>query len=411
MTIFRFLFICFCAQSLSAQIADATHIKTFQMISGENRFSRNVHSLKNTINLSFDDTKGNQDEYYYKVIHCQIDWTPSNLPSSYYIDGFDNFQINDFENSFGTLQNYTHYKFTLPNENTKITKTGNYIIQILDEDDEIVAERNITLYQQKAVAAISISESRDLVNFNKKQAVSLILNTQDLPVNFPDQELKTFIFQNGDQQIKTPYLKPTFIQGNLYNYRPTEEMEFLAGNEFYYFDNNEILRNSRFILRSYRDDDVFRTILFTNPNRANQTYVFNPDINGNFLIRNFNSTNTGTEAEYSYVHFSLKNNKSYNGKDIYIYGAFNNYQLTEENLLKLDETEQYLTADILLKQGFYNYDYITTNGEKINKTVVSGSYFETENNYECLVYFQPQNSIYYQVVGYGLSNSKQQIEN
>lgn len=411
MTVFRFLFFCFLTQLANAQITDANHIKTFQMISGENRFSRNIHPLENTIQISFDDVRGNQDEYYYKIIHCQIDWTPSNLPTSYYIDGFDNFQINDFENSFGTLQNYTHYKFTFPNENTAITKTGNYIIQILDEDYEVVCERRITLYQQKVTASIRISESRDLANFNQKQAVSLIINTQNLPVNFPDRELKTFIFQNGDQQIRTPYLKPTFIQGNLYTYRPTEDMEFYAGNEFYYFDNNEILRNSRYILRSYREDQYFHSILYTNPNRANQTYTYNPDVNGNFVVRNINSENPGTEAEYSKVHFSIKNNSDYNGKDIYVYGAFNNYQLTEANKLQLDSSKQYLTANLFLKQGFYNYDYVTLNNNSIDKTVVSGSYFETENNYECLVYFQQLNSIYYQVAGYGLSNSKQQIEN
>lgn len=396
---------------LKAQINDAPYIKTFQMISSNNQFTRNIHKLENTISFSFDDTQGTQEEYYYQIIHCQIDWTPSDLISSYYINGFDNFQINNFENSFGTLQNYTHYQFNLPNENTTITKTGNYIIQILNEDEELVCERRITLYNQKTSVALSISESRDLKNFNHKQAISLVLNTQNLSINFPNEELKTFIFQNGDQHIKTPFLSPTFIQGNTYIYRPTEAMEFYAGNEFHYFDNNEILRNSGFVAKSYRLDQEFHSILFPQKSRANSIYTYNPDINGNFTVRNYSSENTGTEAEYSNVHFTLKNNSDLSSQDIYVYGAFNNYQFTEENKLKPNKNGKFLTASIFLKQGFYNYLFVSYNGDEIDKSKVSGSFYETENDYECLAYYQPLNSIYYQVVGYGLANSRQQREN
>lgn len=92
-------------------------------------------------------------------------------------------------------------------------------------------------------------------------------------------------------------------------------------------------------------------------------------------------------------------------------GLLNNFQCTNQNKLTLDSTGKYLTARIFLKQGFYNYDFVIKNDDFIDKKTISGSFFETENNYESLVYFQPINSIYYQVIGYGLANSKQQIEN
>lgn len=406
-----FLLLTIATLTLQAQATDALNIKTFEMVSNGSQFTRNIHKLGNTISFSFDDTEGTQEEYYYQIIHCKIDWTPSDIVSSYYINGFDNFQINNFENSFGTLQNYTHYQFNIPNENTSITKTGNYLIQILNEDEDIVCERRITLYNQQTSVALNISESRDLKNFNQKQAISLVLNTQNLAINFPNQEIKTFIFQNGDQQVRTPFLKPTFIQGNSYTYRPSENMEFYAGNEFYYFDNNEILRNAGFVAKSYRLDQEFHSVLFPKKSRINSVYTYNPDINGNFTIRNYASENTSTEAEYSIVHFALKNNPELNSQDIYVYGAFNNYQFTEENRLKVNSNKNLLTAAIFLKQGFYNYDFVSYDGEEINRKNISGSFYETENDYECLVYYQPLNYMYYEVVGYGLANSQQQREN
>lgn len=397
--------------ALYAQISDAFHIKTVSIKNSNRDFSETIQPLNSSFSFSFDDINGYQDEYYYLITLCEIDWTPSKIPTSYYIDGFNNMQINNMENSFGTLHNYTHYEFSIPNEDTKITKSGNYLFQILNEENVVVCERKIVLYENKISVSVNISESRDLSSFNEKQAVSLVIQNNGLPINFPNSEIQTFIFQNGDPQIRSPFLKPTFTERNTYTYRPSKETEFIAGNEFLNFDNNEILRNTRYISSSYREDNYFNTILFTQKSRANSTYTYNPDINGNFVVRNFRSNTPETEAEYSNVLFTLTNLQEYKDKDIYVYGAFNNYQINDENKLNLDESGKYLTCSIFLKQGFYNYDFVVYDNQKIDKKTISGSYFETENNYEALVYFQPTNSIYYEVVGYGIGNSKQQIEN
>ncbi len=396
---------------LFGQKKDADFIKTVTTKSSLHEFSHSVHKLNSRIDISFDDINGTQEEYYYNIIHCKIDWTPSDLPISYYIDGFNNFQINNFENSYGTLANYTHYSFTIPNRDTTITKSGNYLFQILNNDDEIVCERKIIISEDIVNIGVKVSESRDLVAFNQKQAVSLVISTNNLKINYPDRELKPFIFQNGDLQLRTPFLKPTFTNNNTYTYRPTKETEFYAGNEFYHFDNNDILRNSRFVLRSYREDQFFHSILYPVKSRAKRVYTYNPDINGNFVVRNIRTTTPSIEAEYSKVHFSLLNEPQLEDQNIYVYGAFNNYKLTEENKLTADSTGKYLNTNIYLKQGFYNYDYVTKNKENIERNTISGSFFATENNYEVITYFIPLNSIYYQVVGYAVGNSKQQIEN
>lgn len=407
-----FLCVTFLASlNLSSQNQDYKYIKTVITKSNLHNFSHPVHKLNNTIVFSFDDINGTQEEYYYNIIHCEIDWSPSDLPVSYYIDGFNNFQINNFENSYGTLANYTHYSFSIPNNDTRITKSGNYKFQILNNDEEIVCERKIIITEDLISIGVKISESRDLNLLNQKQAVSLVINTSTLKVNYPSSEIKPFIFQNGDLNLRTPFLQPTFTDHNTYTYRPNKETEFFAGNEFYYFDNNDILRNSRFVMRSYRKDNYFHSFLYTTKSRINNLYKYNPDINGNFTIRNINATNANIEAEYSIIHFSLINEPHLKDKDIYVYGGFNNFNLTEENKLTLDPTNKYLTTEIYLKQGFYNFDFVTQENYKAQRNTISGSFYETENTYEALVYFKPINSLYYQIVGYGAGNSKQQIEN
>jgi len=385
------------------------NIKTIIVKSNTSKYNSAVHYLNNTINFSFDDVSGNQEQYSYKIVHCNIDWTPSNFPETYYLDGFNSDFIENFENSFGTLANYTHYSFNIPNNQTKITKSGNYLFQILNNDNNLIAERKIIIVNPKINIQLKTSTSRDLASFNQKQALSLKIHLLNLTVNFPAQELKPFIYQNGDLNLSTPFLSPTFTDQKTITYRPTKETEFLGGNEFLYFDNHEILVNSKSVQQSYREDNVFHSILMPTQPRAERNYIYNPDINGQFLIRNETNTNTETESEYSWVHFTLKNNFK-TDKELYVYGAFNNFEFNKENKLKLNKNNNYYTTKIYLKQGFYNYDFVSLN-ENINKEIVSGSFFETENNYSAIVYHQHLYDMFYEVIGFANANSKQQTEN
>ena len=136
-------------------------------------------------------------------------------------------------------------------------------------------------------------------------------------------------------------------------------------------------------------------------------YTLYPDINGNFVIRSVDGGETSTEADYTWVHFSLETFENIGQDNIYVYGNFNGWQLTEENKMSFDERLKIYTCKLLLKQGFYNYLYVTANEEgKINNHAIEGSFYQTENDYTVLVYFKPFGSRYDQVIGYGNANSE-----
>ncbi len=118
------------------------NIKTIQLrqVNNLNDFS-SIVSLGSVLELSFDDLDADNKEYIYKIEHMTHDWKPSNMTSNQYINGFEQNTIINVTNSFNTLQPYTHYSVKLPNENTIITKSGNYLISILNEDYEVVFKR------------------------------------------------------------------------------------------------------------------------------------------------------------------------------------------------------------------------------------------------------------------------------
>ena len=58
-----------------------------------------------------------------------------------------------------------------------------------------------------------------------------------------------------------------------------------------------------------------------------------------------------------------------------------------------DAAQGVYTKALFLKQGFYNYDYLTLNsvrrGEDPSLENTEGNYWGTENQYTVLVYFRP----------------------
>jgi hypothetical protein len=66
---------------------------------------------------------------------------------------------------------------------------------------------------------------------------------------------------------------------------------------------------------------------------------------------------------------------------------------------------KYLNS-LLLKQGVYDYTYVWIDKDgKADDFALEGSYFETENDYQLLVYYRPSGARWEELVGYKLLNS------
>lgn len=382
------------------------YIKTIILRSRQSNNYAPIVKLGEPLILEFDDLSDSQADYSYKIEHYDYDWKISNLIATQYINGFDNDRIRDFENSFNSLQPYTYYKLILPNEKTQIKLSGNYLITVLDEDGDILFTRPFIVYQPLVDVGVSVHKSREVATINSKQNIEFSVNHPDLLINNPSQEIKVAVYQNNDWNTAIKNIKPQFYRGNQLLYKYSDKVSFWAGNEYLFFDTKEI-RNATNNIAKSRLDGLFQTYLYTDEMRKNRPYTFYPDINGNFVIRTIDRETNATEADYSYVHFTLEAYTDIGEDDIYIYGDFNDWQLTEENKMYYNERLKLYTCKMLLKQGFYNYTYITVNDKKeINNHAIEGSFYQTENDYSVIVYYKPIGSRYDQVIGYGRANSE-----
>jgi hypothetical protein len=393
-------------QSTVSKINTTDHIKTIQLLTDAEFSGIPVLKLGDPFRITFDDINGDEADYYYRISHYNFDWTPSSLYKNEYLDGFDEIRIVTYENSFNTLQMYSHYSLSIPNEDTRRLKvSGNYLIEIYDEDDEVVFSRKLIVYEPLTSIKVYTKRSRDLKHIDTKQSIQFEINSPNEILRNPRKNVKTLVMQNNDLNNAITNLIPQYTIANSLVYKYDQESSFWGGNEYLFFDSKDI-RASTVSTRSIELKDIYHNYLYSNRVRANRRYTYNPDINGNFVIRNLDAENNNVEADYVWMHFSLECYEPLEGGEIHLYGNFNSYTLDESTLLQYDKESGLYYNKRLFKQGFYNYKYILLKPDgTIDPGFISGNFDETENEYTILPYYRAPGARYDRVIGKGIGNS------
>ncbi len=383
------------------------YIKTIEFRGNTPQAQLPIIKLGERFQLSFDDLVGDERDYYYRIDHFNFDWTPSNLAKSEYLNGFDDVRIDYYENSFNTLVMYSHYVLTIPNRDTRaITKSGNYLLSIFDDRNNLIFSRKFMVYEEIANVGVEIKRTRNHNFINSKQVVHFSINSPSTNFINPNQNIKTLVLQNSNLKTAITDLKPQYTLGNELIYRYDLEASFWGGNEFFNFDNSDV-RGVSAGVRRVELEDTFINYLYTNISRKNRPYTYNPDINGNFVIRNQRTQNSSIEAEYVWVHFALQYiDNLKDGDEIHLYGNFNNYTLDDSTRLVYDSSNDVYRLRYLLKQGFYNYKYVIKdqNGQ-VDIGAISGNFDQTENDYTVVVYYREPGGRFDRIVGVGSNNS------
>ena len=380
------------------------YIKTIVFKSNTNEGELPIFKLNERLNLEFDALNGNEDDFYYTIQHCNFDWTPSRLVKSEYLQGFDNLRIVNYENSFNTYQLYSNYRLQIPNNQTRIKLSGNYVLKIFDDYGDLVFSRKFMVYENLANVGVAIKRSRDVSFINEAQSIDFKISSPNMLFNNPNQTVNTLVIQNNNLNTAITNLKPQYTIGNELIYKYTTESLFWGGNEYHYFENKDV-RGANVGVQYIDLEEIYHNYLYADIPRTNQPYTFNPDINGNFLITVLNRDEPSIEADYTVIHFSLQQPEFFD-KSLYVYGGFNNYALTEENKMQYNSQTGFYETAITLKQGFYNYKYIVVDEEgNLDEGAISGNFYQTENNYKVLVYYRDLGARYDRIIGLGEASS------
>ena len=364
------------------------------------------------IEINFDGLGSGYTRYAYNVVHCNADWTQSQLSPIEYMNGFQGTTIDDFANSIGTTTQYSNYRLLLPNDDVQFKVSGNYAIQVYNEDtpDQIIFTACFSVVEPVVNISASVSGNTDIDTNQSHQQVSFNINNKNFPITYPQTDLKIFVYQDNRRDNAVTDLQPMSILENQISYTYNRNLIFPAGNEYRRMEFLSNKYNGMHVENISFHNPYYNVELMTDYRRDKGTYQYDQDQDGRFFIRCSDCNDPDTEADYYIVHFTLACDPLPDGS-VYLNGELFNNVLDEKSKMGYNfETKQYEKA-VLLKQGSYNYQYLfVPTGSSVGQTgPIEGNYYQTQNEYSIYVYYRPMGARYDRLIGVTTVRNEMQV--
>lgn len=382
-----------------------------------------IHTLQTTVNddwlhddvitlgtddwvtISFDHFTHDYRRFIYKIVHCNADWTPSDLFEVDYMDGFNNQPIEDYENSLNTTMLYTHYRLNLPNDDIQFKVSGNYRVEIfLDENDDENEENSEFRIQNSGLTPVatacfrvveprmglnvSVTTNTDIDTNLSHQQVAFTLNYTPGEVMDPATEIKPYVYQNNRTDNMVSLVKPTYVSPGRLEYRHNRALIFPAGNEYRRFE----VINMHYATQGVDEISYFAPYYHATllPDAPRHNYSYDEDHDGRYFIRYNMAQDTDIEADYLFVHFTL-NMPRRTGGNFYLTGEFTYNDFDPTCQATYNDDAQAYEATLLLKQGAYDFMYLwVPEGSTAGQTgPAEGNFYEAENEYQVYIYHRP----------------------
>ncbi len=351
--------------------------------------------------LSFDDLALKNNTYFLRIVSCQADWTPSSLSEIEYLQDFNDIPLRDAVSSMGTKVPYLNYRVKLP----LVRLSGNYIAMVYANRNK----RDTVLTKRFSVVSneIQVGASVQFGQTNASRSNSQTINLQmSYPANFiiqSEEDFRVFVRKNNEPNfILTKLPKPIInsMDRSIRFASFNQENTVLAGNEYRLIDLRSSIQKLNFVSRIIEKDSITTIETQTEIAQGNYPFTERRDLNGYYVVSNYENPSDSRYADYISCQFTLKA-ENQSPQDVYVMGGFNGYRFTPTNRMIYNASAGTYQANILLKQGIYNYRFETKNPTEY----LEGNYAQTENQYEILIYFRKPGTRIDALVGYQRVNS------
>jgi hypothetical protein len=340
--------------------------------------------------LSFDDfNETDNRRFSYIIVRCTSLWEETNESPQNFLDGFANDIIDQFEFSHNTVVSYKHYQHTIPS-NYRFTKSGNYALKVYDMATNALAfVKHFQIVENLCKIEPTVKKASKLDDANYRQEVDFKLTVPSSIVN-PHREIEVHLFKNGNRIESSKNLKPIFSENNVLTYDYDEENVFDGGNEFRSINLQSLRFNAEGVARIEKGNREIVVTALEDKARTYAKYFGKDDLNGKFLIKNQDREPSELTAEYLTVNFTLNYPHFLPDGEIYLFGEISNWQINDAYKMNYDFSRKIYTQTLLLKQGFYDYQYVYVRKQnpRIDEAYIEGTHFQTQNEYTIQVYWK-----------------------
>ncbi|MHA4807652.1 type IX secretion system plug protein [Flavitalea flava] len=419
-----FLFIIILAFSLleghsaKAQTPDSVYslaIATPQLFIAGNQLGYPILRLNTNdqLELHFDDLDGDVKNYSYTYQLCNADWTPAIVSQFDFIRGFSQVRFANYQFSSVALTRYTHYQALLPDQNCLPIRSGNYLVKVfLDGDTSKLAfVRRMLITDGRISVHPRLFPPLDYQLAHTHQRIQMEVNVGALNPANPLDQIKVVVLQNYRWDNAIRNMRPTFFSNNKLEYSSDNDCVFPAGREYRWLDLQSFRYQSDRIQNATYGKTSTDIMVRPDADRSRLPFYFYKDYNGFYFIQTTESLNPLLQTDYATVHFSFvpPGNISFPGKDVYILGQFTGGGFNDSTRLIYNAEKGRYEIAFFLKQGYYNYSYVTIDHNDPEKRaafdLTEGNFLETENDYTVLVYYRALGSRADELVGISAFNS------
>lgn len=342
--------------------------------------------------VKFDEIGEDNSYLEYRLIHCDADWQPSRLIESEYLEGFNSVRIEDYAYSTATFVHYVNYLIAFPNEDLQIKHSGNYLLQVYDPErpEETLLQTRFQVTENIARIEGNVTSRTDMGHNTYWQQLAFEIDCQGIGEFNPYQDIIVYVTQNDREATKRRIMTPLRVSGSKIIYEHLNDLVFGASNEYRRFESvSNSFPGMRVDSLRYMGSNYHVWLKVDEP-RQSASYSYDQTQHGRFLVREYNSTDSDIGADYITVHFLLEC-PELPAYDIYLDGEFTHDRMDKENQLTYDHRVGGYVAEVPLKQGAYNYQYVTRSRQtgEISTSTIEGDKYETLNEYGIAVYFRP----------------------
>ena len=396
---FLFLFFLFYLNSLAVNKYDtrilAPHINSLQIIAENDTFGDPVIHMgsEDRLTIGFDVMSHRPHYYVYRIVHCEADWTKSeNISELDYLKGFSENKIEESYVSLNTTFEYTHYYFSIPNENVELQLSGNYAIEVVDAENTDSVVATACFYVTEDIVSIegNISTNTPYGVKNSYQMLDFSVDYSSLQVSDYTQQIKTVVVQNGRTDNKVFNVPPSFCQNEKLIFKNERKLVFEGGAEFDRIDFSHRKNFSGQIDRIFFARPYYHVDLIPKEEPLKKDYQFDFDVDGRYKFH-AQDVWSDREIDYSIVHFTYKREEPWIDGSLYFAGYFNDNRLDSLNKMVYSYERTHYEIVTTLKNGGYNYQYLfLPSGSTVATTLrTTGSHWETGNTYTVYVYYKP----------------------
>lgn len=366
---------------------------------------------KKPLLLKFDLLTTHEEQLVYRIELCNANWKPAELDEMEYIEGYSENTFYAFSSSYNTTVDYVQYQLSLPNDDVKFLKSGNYILHVYHEDEHVeILSRRFVVYEPLTELAIELDRFR-IDEYSGLQPISVSISPGAIHYSDMAGNVELVVQQNGNwNAIKSTKDFNVNGDGN-YVTKADESLTFDGMNEYRFFDIKSLkFISERVEYMEYKKPN-FHIYLKPDRLRGDRQYFANVDLSGQYFIRNQESTDDDMlDADYVYVHFKLESEYPI-ASEVYVEGAVTNWAVDSNSMAFNAESGGYEQV-LLLKQGIYNYRYVTKdfNSNIVYSDITEGNHYQTGNDYRAFLYYRAPGDYYDRVVGYGLLKTGKDVE-